>query len=91
MNYLSISLIIFLTITLTLYFLLTRKIIRRLLDSNSRLSQLADLRKDDLNSLTDKYRQLANINKALREITEVKNLKQNETDNRKKRSFIKSR
>ena len=72
MNNLSIFLISFLTTTLILFFLLARRTFKKLLLDRIILKNLAEKYKNDLNILTDQYRQLANINKALRDIQTTK-------------------
>ena len=72
MNTLSIFLISFLSITLIVFFLLARRTLKITLARINFWKNTADRYKNDLNILTDQYRQLANINKALRDIQTVK-------------------
>jgi len=72
MNTLSIFLISFLFITLIIFFLLARRTLKITLARINFWKNTADRYKNDLNILTDQYRQLANINKALRDIQTVK-------------------
>ena len=73
MIYQIISGLLLLALGLEFYF--TRKAMRKLVDSAIVWQNIANKAKRDLGTLTDQYRQLANINKALREVDKVKSLK----------------
>jgi hypothetical protein len=72
MNTISIFLISFLSITLIVFFLLARRTLKITITRVNFWKNTSDKYKNDLNILTDQYRQLANINKALRDIQTVK-------------------
>jgi len=61
--------------SLVFFFLIARYTLRRILTQKLILNNLVDKYKNDLHILTEQYRQLANINKALRDIQPIKNLK----------------
>lgn len=68
MNYLYLGIIISQAIAFITYFLFTKKVIKQLLDVNLAFKQAGEKAKNDLYLLTEQYRQLANINKAMRDI-----------------------
>ena len=75
MNYIYLSIILVLVVLFGVYFYFTRKLIRNLIDSARAFQLAGNKAQKDLFILTDQYRQLANINKALREVDKVKSLK----------------
>jgi len=75
MNYIYLSIILTLVVLFGVYFYFTRKLIRNLIDSARAFQEAGNKYQKDLFILTEQYRQLANINKALREVDKVKSLK----------------
>ena len=78
MNYIYLSIILTLVVLFGVYFYFTRKLIRNLIDSARAFQEAGNKVQKDLFILTEQYRQLVNINKALREVYQskpVKNLK----------------
>lgn len=68
MIYLNIALVVLLVV----YWFYTRRLIRRILNVNIALQSAGNKIQNELNILTDQYRQLANINQALRDVKKAK-------------------